>query len=754
MTDCVYLVGRIEPEGRALLTEAMDDLKIPYRISSFTDNLNINRPHVLVEISHLKPLVVVCLGSAATRIFGAVDDEKMSTVRASKITYGEIPVHTTYNPQYIERMGGSHSKEYMVWINDIRGYYNTYSDNYSEKSVPMVLVTPDQLPELMEMFSTKTHRIGDLRDWLNAISEQDRWDYPELMNVLERSDPEYEITNFIKAGSFSNKEIELLQIYESVVGLDYEGSSLDPMMAGYALGGIGLSDENHSAYLLIRDYANPTGDLDPVTKSKVGRFIKWLDINRRLTVFNLNYEYLATFGYFGVELTNCEDVMQLGRTLDHKGGLKEQSQLYLGVRGWTKGVEEWLSLLESILPLFKPTMTIKGPREKKETAILREFRVVAAFEAILSKDLKSTPIVKATYESFLAASDTIYGNRETTLIKLYDWLMYKITANDWEVRYTDVPYQIVYPYCARDCNNTVRLHAKYSDEIRSRGLWEAFGYYNRQMYLGIKGEATGLPWDDDYVEDLKQQYQIKELEALRSFLSTRRVQKVLNVNSVQQLEIMSATNLDILKKVFNPNNNAANNTELLSTILCSESVKVALMFSCLNNENLNNEVKPGEYPLLIKLLEGFSKKTPGFIYLVVKAILKADADNRLALEEKALLSRFSRYTLPDAAAETIHNIADAATKYLGVDLDDETTWTDDYKCVFYFKLFKKVSKVISAFIDGVNGRKAVVMVSGAGRYPTRVDKYRAIADGDLDIKAIQKIISEYTYEEIANSIST
>lgn len=508
-----------------------------------------------------------------------------------------------------------------------------------------------------------------------------------------------------------------------------------------------------AAYLNICDYGNPAGRLTPVMKSKLANLLKLLN-QRNFSAFNLNYEYLSTLSQFGVKLDNFEDVMQTGKALDIRGGLKDQVQLQLGKRGWTGPIDDWLKNLEVVMGMFKPTNTAKGlSRDKKEFLTMQEKGIREAVEFYKKKGLKTADRVIASLKYILDKSEEIYGHPDSAYEKLEKWLKYKHSVNDWEIRYVDIPVQILGHYCALDCHYTTQLRAKYEAVLKEKDLVHAAEVYNRQMRFANKLEVTGFKWDDDKAEEYKEQYVSGAIDALRKFLLLNRTKHILEINSIQEIEIMSATTMEVLKKYFNPDSTAPANTVLLSKILTTDKLRMAMMFSHLNEEfqQLDNTVE-ADCPLLYKLMLSFTKDNlpPNYVTLVIRAITNANVSGTLTLPEKGLLGKYSVYQLPDATSETVESIANGAKKYLAVNLDKEDTWTEEYKLVYYYKLFKKISKSISAFIDGKNGRKAVVVVKKEkvnGHYP-RVGEYRRLNDDDLDIEYIRSLLSTKSALEI------
>jgi hypothetical protein len=647
---CIFFVGETLPEEEELLKDMMTALNIPFKTSKHTNNLFVNSSFIKQEIIQNQPKAIVCLGSKSLGIFGVEFEDKMSAVRKQQFHFNDIPMYCTYSPKYLIKQGGEKSRDYLVAQNDVRQWYRENNDNFQEEKLDITVMEADRYLEFINM-------------WLKS-----------------------------ERGS-----------------IDYEASSLSPLSSDFYLGGIGISDGVKSAYLSICDYANPSGRMTAPQKAKLTQLIRLVN-QRKFSAFNLNYEYLSSLSQFGVRMDKCVDVMQLGKALDIRGSLKEQVQLRLGKRGWTNAIDNWLSKLEIVLNCFKPTSTAKGPRDKKEYLLFQEKGIVATIEFIKGKELKNTATISEAIDYIINTSTEIYGTDKPHEL-LSNWIKYKYEHNDWEIRYVDIPSSMLGYYCALDSCYTYQLQLKYEKELKEKGLEKAGDYYNQHMQFGIKAEIAGFRWDDARAEELKNIYIERAIDALRKFLLLDRTKRILEINPIQEIEILSATSIDVLKKYFNPDSTQPANTEKLSKIITTDKIKMAMMFNHLNVEYQQVDSKIGQIcPTLLKLMQNFHKNIPNYVNLVVKAITQANHNGILTLEEKAILGRFSAYSMPDATSETVETMANSCKRYLGVNADKEETWTEDYKLIFYMKLYKKISKAISAFIDGRNGRKSVMIV--------------------------------------------
>ena len=688
----IYIVGsQLEGENLALLKEAMTTLGFPYRLSSFTTSIQYRREEILHEVQTCKPNLIMCLGTSALLLFAPDVEDKMAAARAYDGDYQDILVKCTYSPNFLVKRGGMRTKEFQTFQQDVKLAYEQATQTGGRESVEVQLYSPDEYLDFMAAY----------------------------MN-------------------------------EPVVALDYEGSSLNPLEEKYRIAGIGLATDKKAGYLWFEDYATVGRELPAATMRKLARFMQVLD-TKKPRVFNANYETLVTINVFNVRLRQCCDVMQNLRTLDITGGLKEIAASRLGIRGWTRDIDDWLENLKVVVGVFKPT----ARAAKKEYKILETDGIEAALQHVGAKELKNTPTQVEALRYILGKSEELYGPDEA-LNALERYLTYLNRINDWEVRYNHVPKEILGKYCGLDCHYTYQLEEKYRPELEARGLSDAAMYYNQQMQFGIEAELDGFAWDDAFAERLDAEYRVEAMNALRNFLLATPVSETLGLtNPVAQIEIKSATNIDTLKKYFNPNNNQAENTELLGKILLQPRVRLALVLREVNNlaQNTSEEETKKQYPTLFKLTQRYKQFVDNgtahqFIDFCNQTLRKAKEANVLTDDERGILIRYTRYALPDASAETIEMLANAASIYLGVDLEDSNTWTGEYQAVFYYKLFKKIDKVISAFINGKNGRQMVQVVrqDPTKSYAARVSDYTP--ELGIDLVGLAALISQYSYAEI------
>jgi hypothetical protein len=650
----------------------------------FIDYVRSKTDEVRYSVARAKADLIYCFGSQAlgTLVPGAADLTG-AELRAGSWAHGDLPVRATYRNTWIASHKGSSSRE--------------------AKQVLM-----------------------DLSDALNTGDGPERFKY----ELFEPQDWRKFLSKFMDS---------------DVTALDYEGSSLEPTMAGFQIGGIGLARKGYAAYLCFKDFGDLDYKLTPDVASAIGRFLKAKNDKGTLLAFNLKYEVPLTKSALHAYIDRVVDVMQECRTLDIRGGLKEISRQLLKVSGWTKDLDEWMENVDKLLGQMKPTSRNGKPAPRAEEKPLREGGIAAVYDGLKVRQAeteKKTPgKVNVRIEAMLAAIDTVremcrpyYGADSDR--KITDFLIYKIDRQDYECNYTEIPKEICGPYCGSDCHNTVEVHEIVEPMLVEKGLKPAASYYNRQIYLGAAMEGNGIMWDDSVAEVLERDHMAVMLSALKGFLSCPGVQKHLTVTDGEAerpfgqqdlVNVLSSTDIAFLKTYFNPSSTQPANTVKLGQILVTPLVRVTMLLQDVNNQYLSNAADAArDFPLLHRLMLAAMKERHlgrGAVSKFLAAFKQVKDAGRLTDRELTIYAQYANYRLPSAESENIQVLMDSLINFTGFDFDDQSTWIDDAKPIYYYKLFKKVSKAVESFLNGKGGRGSVKIC----QYNAENDSYDRLA---------------------------
>lgn len=638
------------------------------------------------HIRETRPEIVVCLGGNALKSLVPSYDGTVGDSRFKKFDFEGVQVRATWSPSYVVRSGGENSPQY-------------------------------------QQFS------GDLRRFLTSNRKRD-FDF--------RIYQQYEVDEFIERYSKSDR-----------VALDYESNFHHPLAASYRMAGLGLSDDEGAGYLLVSDFWNHRSDLLPHTRSRVRQYLKDSNrVGRQFVVFNCRYELSVTFSQFGVELENFEDVMQVCRTINIGGGLKEISQNLLGAEQWTGDLDTWNSSWDALWSALKPTYRKTGTVSKKEILVLEE-QGVEGLIAYLTSGARNSREEKI-YSSLLKCLSTLHSlrgcNDETHEI-FRDVLLDKVESQDWQSDYRHIPVEINGYYCGTDCANTLLVRDEVYQVLDRRNLKKAAEYYNEQGYLAYTMDLHGSRWNEDLAQELDETYERLAIDALRNILLSEKGREALKLSDQDILNIQAATDVDTLKdKYYNPGSNTSEAHAIFEALVVDNQLKFAMALNEANQEVLSNEDNKIVYPYFFSLVnelaatdlrdaDGKPCKDPrtgavlrdpearSEILRRARGSLRSYADSGKLTNSKfgsgkwakqvgeiPLLVKYTNYKITSTSSSVIEAIYEAFTTIMGIDPDRESTWTPEFRMLYYFRLHKKVLKSKSTYINGKVGRGIVYVV--------------------------------------------
>lgn len=190
-----------------------------------------------------------------------------------------------------------------------------------------------------------------------------------------------------------------------------------------------------------------------------------------------------------------------------------------------------------------------------------------------------------------------------------------------------------------------------------------------------------------------------------------------------------------LKYLFNPGSNS--NTELLNSILVDTNVQIGYVISRLNQmidtEGFTSDSQPMPDKLMFDIILNIRsynksvdeyndseevknnpelKKTKITQKQIFDKIYNAIQNiNPRGYDLMNIIRDAVQYKMPGASEPVIIELYDYY-KSMGIDIEDESTWTDQFRFLYNFRLYKKCTKLISSYIDGNKiGRGSVWVVS-------------------------------------------
>jgi hypothetical protein len=335
--------------------------------------------------------------------------------------------------------------------------------------------------------------------------------------------------------------------------------------------------------------------------------------------------------------------------------------------------------------------------------------------------------------------------------RYFKLLLFRSNARDDEIHYTDIPLEIIAPYAIEDVNSTDKIRDHLEKEIKECGLERGAEIYNSLAKLGFEMESAGIAWNDALASGLNDVYQQKAVSSLRSLLMIPRFQNILKSPNSKTgekiadcpqdiLTIQTATNIKVLSAYFNPRSNHENTRRAFSALVTTGRLQfIVLMHEIFNDYKIDKEECANNFPVLTPILEGIlecyrteegnekfkitAEDVKLRIAIVDNQVSKSEMlgntiqshkgngknqRNRLELD---LFIKYVKWRVTSLDSSVIEDLCSAFVDILGLNVDDPTTWCDEFQWIFWFRMYKKVMKSYSTYIWGNSGRGAVTRIN-------------------------------------------
>jgi uracil-DNA glycosylase family 4 len=671
---------------------------VPYRpIDEYERNRTPSDEDILkyselikIDIRKKKPKTILLTGKSAMTAFGI--NMSVGEARTRIFNFEEIPIYVTYHPSYVARNGGENSQSFGVLVSDIKRAY-----------VGQVL----------------QHEINNYK-----IVDVQEFDYV----------------------------IEIFKSDEEVI-LDYEASGLNTYHYDYFIGGMALKGRTSKKCVYVNFYdfwLTPEERVFPEElRERIG---KWL-LSKHLVVFNLQYECSASLTFFKVYLRNVTDVLMMNRTLGYSGTLKEIATRRLGVNTWNSDVDEYNNHIIELIKRLKPSR--KNPRKEwlfiKNGDGVKNIPVPSTIDEVIYwlKLAGSKKELIAEFEAFdKLIKKYINGDRYLKFcMRLFKLLTKRAEIKDLELRFTDIPIEIIAPYAIADADFTDKLKDNLWKEIESLKIERAAEIYNCQAKLGFEMESAGIAWDDELAAVLDKQYDKTAITCLRNLLMVPKFQKILpsptlsteekNVpvaeSSQDILKIQTETNVLNLMEFFNPRSTHVTTRERFNNLIVTPRLKFCMLLYEVFKEYQNSKEEAfHNYPVLGSILESIitltntDDRVASIDVLVMGSqklgktiqnhpenhpdLWRDDKGQKIHPPEIKAFIDFSNWKLSGMNAFVIEDLYNAWWHIAGIDVDNKDTWTDEFKWIYWFRLFKKVMKSHSTYVWGSVGRGTIALI--------------------------------------------
>lgn len=462
----------------------------------------------------------------------------------------------------------------------------------------------------------------------------------------------------------------------------------------------------------------------------------FLDNNyQKIWAYNCPFEIKVSKRLFG-EFYEFQDTMVLMTMFDKRGSLKNVARSELGVSLWDTTVKQFLDLAETIFKRY----------DKKKSLTLEE----------------KIELVKEDTEINSLISEIYWDNDE--FIRLLE-------AN-WGSPWGSVPRDVLGPYCADDASYTIIL----AEQNDKDWMKQAYDFHIPNAYLDALFEINGTTWDEteaDYqINDLTK----KAIKCLSSLiLLMPRLQEFheepirLKVNNILSKQLPYENvyytpkqkkekrvlitdelgRLGDLVAIFNPNSNTNDNRALFWDTYFTDELKKATFLELVLEEMQLKQKRHELHEKIFDMTEFKKGVKPSEIINRISAYLKEHKDEPFAKELSAAGNK-AKDNLPEFSNKFASDVIKLQYKvhvtYFGLDISDESTWSNEFKMLYYIFLYKKYMKVISANINGAAGRALVSEDLGK-------DKFGNIIRGDnvMDIsdKTGKKFILDFEFNPMS-----
>ena len=592
--------------------------------------------------------------------------------------------------------------EYVVCVGrtPLKAWFNSLSKGRS-----METITNSPFLEPLEYPKLKVGVLPHFKSAFSKDSEDPLSDYWDKIKYLFADKPNYNCTE-----TKINNEQEFVQLLhfldtlpnDTILGLDYETNAVDQFNVDFRVTMYGL------AYLVDKHNAkgfwyHPPKN-EPLSDFAMQHWKAFLDRNhKRIWAYNVPFEIKTTWDQVG-EMYRMQDAMVLMTVQGKRGSLKNIMRSELGASLWESSVHEFMDITEA---MFKYTK-----RSKNRDTIEEMFK---------NHDLEG---LRKLHKNFDKWFDMILEDyEESDILHAID---------NYPYPWASVPPNVLGPYCAKDAGFALLLVANYlTDEYK-----QAYEFYMNHPWLATKFEVNGCPWDDGIATTVKADLSKQALDRLYSV--------IMNLDTISQehkmlardtyfkelpYEIVSYTEkqkkerrtqiksdldkVEILKTIFNPNSNTEDSRKLFwDSYLTNDITLGTIMNIFIEDMEFNQALKP-----LYDILGHDFIKTNS-IQIILEKISDPDKfiiDKNLSNQcKKSLQKAISEYKdmLGKFSTDLIKNQYQVHKRWLGLKIDDEETWSKNWRLVFDLFLFKKITKTISTNIDGKTGRSLVTEVVG------------------------------------------
>ena len=437
-------------------------------------------------------------------------------------------------------------------------------------------------------------------------------------------------------------------------------------------------------------------------------------------VYNMSYEGLALSHALHIPVfeMNLVDVMLYPTVFRRKEGLKTVAVRDCGLPDWSINHSLVRSAIESIIKTLRPMK--RGHRPQYLS--LRDLGLLG-----YSKELELKPDEISKMESNLRANFRLLVEylKSDELDLLSDQLITEIPVRHpkKEVYFELVPHRILGEYCGLDSFGTLYMYEFFKNKASDTEI-RAFNLYQTHAKLQIILESPGICWNDKLAENLYVEYSKKRISSLQKVILNPLMRAQLSgiLTSFIEVEVSSSVDLTYLKSIWNPISSHKNSTIHLKRSFSTKPTKIAFFIKSLVDSYKSEELPIEKQTSLVKLFasgEDLNKRRRVYHLMCNDSKFLGVILSMFNWE----YSKSLNFEVESTSAGTIEELF-SIFECVGLDIEDESTWTPEFDLLIHYRTFKKTNKVITSYIEGSVGRGQVYRINKKDfdkPVPTRYD---------------------------------
>jgi DNA polymerase I-like protein with 3'-5' exonuclease and polymerase domains len=511
--------------------------------------------------------------------------------------------------------------------------------------------------------------------------------------------------------------ISFCKSLDRIVALDYEASSLEVHKKDFELAGIGISDLENGAYLLI-NCLEERNELSKEEISKIVGLYKHLEQTRTILVYNKSYEVAVTKRIFNYDI-RVLDVLVVATTLAERGSLKDNTRKfvlkekvdskfspfiedeeedYKEENFWEENIGHWTKALKTVIGSF---LSKKGKENKHFTSFVEQVNLMDEGAFYIKPEVKLKGLNSGFDKLFeLIEAEVPPEDQGHLKMVLFETIIERVNELRPEINYTYIPQAIISKYCIDDVFNTCKLFQFFIGKMKELDYSKAFESYNKQTDLAIILQNNGAAWNDNtrvYFVDILNDHLIQRLKKL--ILNERVIEK-LEIPEMKVLEITTSLDLEFLKLFINPR--SIKTRDIIEKVIFNTAMKIAWFLKSAD-DFIKKQANYGK-KVLRNLNKYLVKYNSAEELLSIKEQLSQDIfyykQNGTYKEKEFFDTQLDKFTLPGFDSKiVIPKIHFIFKNYFNIDFEDEKSYYSTPESAFFVDLFlcKKIMKEISGF---------------------------------------------------------